>query len=308
MKIYVNERFLNSQKVDRKFKIVNLTDIHFRGDKFSKDIKDVIGMLERIKPDMISLTGDFIDSLEYGVNYQRELQEYFYYLADISPTFMSFGSHDLELFLANKSREEMKIEREKYQKEYFAFLKSISKNFYPIIPGSSERIDLGENISVMGYSYLDDEGPDMECIHADITHMKKQFDAMNIDNDRFNILLCHSPLVFFDRGKMIDDCGNFDLILSGHNHAAMIPHCLEFLPFGILGPDKSILPRHSVGLYQNAQGTNIDISPGFLKVPGIVMEDLKALGAWLYWFNNLYSREMDVININDDVKKIKKMD
>ncbi|MDE5630052.1 MAG: metallophosphoesterase, partial [Bacilli bacterium] len=280
----------------------------FRGDKFSKDIKKSIEMLEKIKPDMISLTGDFIDSLDYGVNYKNDIKNYLEYLSSICPTFMSFGSHDLELFLTQENRDEIDDERKKCQEEYFEFLKSIGKNFYIFLPESIERIDIDNNISVLGYSYPDIEGPDTEKIHADISHMKKYFDAMDIERNRFNILLCHGPLAFFDRGKLLDDCGDFDLILSGHNHAGMIPHCMRFLPFGIIGPDRSILPPHLAGKYQNKRGTIIDISPGFLKVPGIVMEDIPLIGNLLYQTNYLYSRELDLININKSLSKNKKMD
>lgn len=306
MKIYVNERFLNSNKID-KFKIINLTDTHFRGDSFSKDIRPAIKHIEKINPDMVSLTGDFIDSLEYGVNYKKELREYLEELASICPTFMSFGSHDLELFLNHNNRDVVSDERRKMQEEYFEFLKSINGSFYPIIPEDTKRIDIATNVSVFGYSYPDSEGPDVEKIHGDTSHMQKYFDAMNIDKSRYNILLCHGPLAFFDKGEFTDECGSFDLILSGHNHAGMIPHCLNFLPIGLMGPDRKILPWHVAGVYQNEAETNITISPGFLKVPGVVIEDIPVLGRMLYQANNLYSREMDLININGEIKKIKKM-
>lgn len=307
MKIYVNERFLNTKKIDKNFKIVNLSDVHFRGDSFSKDIKSAIENIERINPNMISLTGDFIDSLEYGVNYKKELIAYLKEIANICPTFMSFGSHDLELFLSHESREDISDKRREMQRKYFDLLCSIGKNFYPIFPESTQRFDIDDNISVFGYSYFDVDGPDVEKINGSITHMQGFIDALDIDKNHYNILLCHGPLAFFDRGKVINDCDDFDLILAGHNHAGMIPHCLNFLPIGILGPDRRIFPLHVSGMYQNIDGTTVDISPGFLKVPGIVIEDIPFVGNLLYKANYLYSREMDLININDNLKQLKKM-
>ncbi len=307
MKIYVNDKYIKSSKINKNYKIVNLTDTHFRGDNFSKDINDAIKMVEKINPDMVSLTGDFIDSLEYGVNYKKDLRVYLEYLSSICPTFMSFGSHDLELFLRHGNRDDFSEERKKYQEEYFAFLKSIDGDFYPILPESTERIDLDDNISVFGYSYPDNEGPNMEKIHGDMGYMQKYFAAMDKDEERYNILLCHGPLAFFDKGKLLSDWGNFDLILSGHNHAGMIPHFLRFLPFGLIDPDRNILPKNMCGLFDNGNGTVMDISPGFLKVPGIVMEDIPVVGNLIYKCNYLYAEEFDVINLNQDVKELKKM-
>lgn len=307
MKIYVNKRYLKSDKVDKNYKIVNLTDTHFRGDRFSKDINSAIRVVEKLKPDMISLTGDFVDSLEYGINYKKELRDYFAYLSSISPTFMSFGSHDLELFLHPGNRDNVLEERKKIQEEYFAFLGSIGKSFYPLLPESTERIDLDNNISVFGYSYPDQGGPRLEKIHGNIEYMQKYFDGMDLDRDRYNILLCHGPLGFFDKGKVLRDWGNFDLILSGHNHAGMMPRFLRFLPFGLIDPAKVLLPMNMTGLFDNGNGTVMDISPGFLKVPGVVIEDIPFVGNLIYQCNYLYPREMDLININSDVKALKKM-
>lgn len=307
MKIYVNEKYLNTSKIGKCFRIANLTATHFRGDKYAKDIKDAIKRIEEINPDMVALTGDFIDSLEYGINYKKEIKNYLSYLASICPTIMSFGSHDLELFLNHKKRDQLAEDRRKYQEEYFEFLKDIDKNFYPICPESVERLDLDNNISIFGYSYPDVEGPDVEKINGNIDHMKKYLNAMDIDKQRYNILLCHAPLGFFDRGVFTNDCGDFDLILSGHNHAGMMPRFLRFLPFGIIGPDRTILPKHVSGLYENSSGNSIAISSGFLKVPGIVIEDFPFIGNIMYLGNNIYAREMDEIIINDEVRKIKKM-
>lgn len=307
MKIYVNKRYLKSDKVDKNYKIANYTDAHFRGDKFSKDINSAIKVLEKLEPDMISLTGDFVDSLEYGVNYQKDLRGYLEYLSSICPTFMSFGSHDLELFLRHGDRDNFSEERRKYQEEYFEFLRSIGNSFYPILPESTERIDLDNNISIFGYSYPDQGGPKLEKIHGSTEHMQKYFDAMDLDSDRYNILLCHAPLGFFDNGKALRDWGNFDLILSGHNHAGMMPRFLRFLPFGLIDPDRNILPRDMSGLFDNGNGTVMDISPGFLKVPGVVIEDIPSVGNLMYQCNHIYSREMDLVNINSDIKKLKKM-
>lgn len=307
MKLYVNERYLKTNKIDKNFKIINLTDVHFAGDKYSRDLKDAFKVLEELKPDMISLTGDFIDSLEYGVNYQPILREYLEYLQSICPTFMSFGSHDLELFLNHIKREEETEDRLKYQEEYFAFLRSIGGNFYPIFPESTEGIDIGDNITIYAYSYPDAEGPTTEFIHGSIKHMKKYLNDMNIDKSRYNILLCHCPICFFKNGKIIDDCGDFDLILSGHNHGGMLPHFLRFLPIGLLGPDRTLFPRKPLGMHENEKGTTIEISPGYLKVPGIVREDIPFLGEMLYKCNDFYSRETDLLNISCTKKIVKKM-
>lgn len=306
MKLYVNEKNLKTNKIGKYFKIINLTDIHFSGDKYSNEIKDLIKVLEELKPNMISLTGDFIDSLEYGINYKKTLGEYLEYIQSICPTFMSFGSHDLELFLNKLSREDEKEERLKYQEEYFAFLKSIGGHFYPIFPECTEGIDIDDNISVYAYSYSDEAGPASEFIHGSIKHMKKYLDAMPIDKSRYNILLCHCPICFFKKGKLIKDSTDFDLILSGHNHGAMLPHFLNFLPFGFLGPDRTLFPRSPLGLHQSESET-IDISPGYLKVPGIVRDVIPVIGKMLYKCNDFYSREMDLLNIEQEKKIVKKM-
>lgn len=307
MKLYINERYLETNKLDKNFKIVNLTDVHYASDQYSKELMSTIKKIETLKPDMISLTGDFIDSLEYGVNFKVQIRQYLEYLQSICPTFMSFGSHDLELFLNHIKRDDEIEERRKYQEEYFAFLESIGGQFYPIFPECTDGFDIDNNITVFAYSYPDIEGPLTEVIHGNINHLKKYFNAMDIDTKRYNILLCHCPICFFKKDKLIDDCGDFDLILSGHNHGTMLPHFLNFLPIGLLGPDRSLFPPNTEGISQNTNGTIIDISPGYLKVPGISREDIPYIGNILYKCNSLYSRELDLLNIHKTKKKIPKM-
>lgn len=100
---------------DRKFKILQLTDLHFgrgilsiKADKLARNA--VITLVERVKPDLIIITGDNIYPLPMfsgTINNMRESK----YVGKLIESFgipwtMTFGNHDTEPF-ATHSREDL---------------------------------------------------------------------------------------------------------------------------------------------------------------------------------------------------------
>lgn len=193
------------------FSIVQISDLH--DAEFGENQKKLIEKVKEIDPDIVVITGDFIDFSRYNIensaNFIRGISDFYnvYYIP---------GNHEAAL----KSR--YKEVQDNVQNAGAIVLDN--KNYK--ICKNNECINL---IGVQDISFI--KNKDENILEDTISTLE--------DENLYNILLSHKPNLW----KIYEKAG-IDLVLSGHAHGGQIR-----LPFtnGLYAPDQGILPQYTSG-------------------------------------------------------------
>jgi predicted MPP superfamily phosphohydrolase len=189
-----NATFLEVEKVDikidnlnKKYKIVQLSDVHIGGLIDYKVIKGIVDRVNGLRPDVVVITGDLVDiSLKYAMPSLKELQK----LQSTYGTYFCVGNHEYihgvdDIMDAVKSVGIRVLENE---------------NVY--IGTENDGFNLAGVYDVMGYR-VGHHKPDI--VKA----------LQNKKEGRPTILLAHQP-------RYIDEVIGVELMLSGHTHGGQI--------------------------------------------------------------------------------------
>ena len=207
------------------YRIAQISDLH--NGKIGKDNQELLSSLTELKPDMIAVTGDLVDSrntdLEVALRFMEQAML-------IAPCYYVTGNHEARI----DSRTTLKAGLEKLG----------------VIVLGDEKIELdrsGEKLALLGV-----EDPDFETEDAALV-MAEKLGKMEIDSSAYTVLLSHRP-EFFEIYK----AHNIDLVLSGHTHGGQVR-----LPFlgALIAPGQGLFPAYDAGLY-SADTTNMIISRG----------------------------------------------
>lgn len=212
-------------------KIIFFGDIHY-SNYF--DLRIFIKLIELIKeehPDYILIGGDLLDDSIY----QDNMKPFINFIKSISKlykTIIVLGNHD---YIIGKN----------YQipNKLIKTLKSIN-NVYLL---ENEALVL-EDITI--YGYLPDYTISKNINGVDYLHSY-------IPKNKYNILLTHSSM------RMIRELP-FDLVLSGHTHGGLLPTKI-YGNFGLISPDKKILPKNVRGLIKEGK-TKFIVTSGITKL------------------------------------------
>lgn len=210
------------------FKIVLISDLH--NAQFGSDNSRITNIIEKEQPDLITITGDLIDSnktdMDIAANLLRQLVQ-------IAPCYYVTGNH--EAWIGSQyARLEEKLLAEQVHILHDQVV-SIEKN--------------GQMIQLAG---LDD--PDFtdrdSAVQQSILQTKLQ--AMDLSGE-YCILLSHRPEAF-----EVYAAEGIDLALCGHAHGGQFR-----LPFigGIVAPNQGFFPEYDAGLYTR-DDTNMVVSRG----------------------------------------------
>lgn len=188
-------KFIKLEKVDihiknlqKKYKIVQLSDIHIGGLVDRKFMQDVVQRVNDLKPDIVVITGDLVDvELSYAMKALHELKK----LNTKYGTFFILGNHEYfhgvdEIITVVKSLGIRVLENE---------------NVY--IGEENRGFNLAGVYDVFGYRVLHHE-PDLQKA------------LLNTLNTSPTILLAHQPRYI---EEVVD---GVDLILSGHTHGGQL--------------------------------------------------------------------------------------
>ena len=200
------------------FKIVHISDFHnsvLRDD--NKQLLEAVGLSQ---PDIIVLTGDYLDSrscnLDVAISFAKEL-------TDVAPVYYVTGNHEHRI-----PEERRKLE---------AALRKFGAH---VLHRRAEYIERdGEKIQIIGVDdptfYLGDEfsGKENSDLEADINRL--------LDKDCYSILLSHRSSFFETYCK-----SGVDLAISGHEHGGQFR-----IPFigGFFAPDEGFFPKYSEGMH-----------------------------------------------------------
>lgn len=221
-KIDITEYRIESCKIKSRLKIAQLSDLH------SKPFHKVVKKLKEIKPDMITITGDFIN--DHGKN-KEKMYKLGKELLSISPVYYITGNHERRL-------------------DYFDDLMKKLRNlgFTVLLNDISEEIINGSQITVLG---LDENQADFEDYKARkngtfiYKDMKPYFDELDKHNG-FKIVLSHFPENFKNVKENNYSQYDFDLQLSGHAHGGQF-----ILPFigPVFSPGQGLFPKYARGSF-----------------------------------------------------------
>ena len=191
-------------------------------DTHGSDIKPIIEIVSKIKPDGILVPGDFMNGkiLQDYPDHTKPIAQAFSdlnALSEIAETYVSIGNHEKHLTL----EERMGLRRSKAH---------ILDNEYTMAFGS---ILIGGLSSATVYSNK----------RKQITPPNSEFIREYDVQSGFKLLLCHHPEYYPD--YLMNS--NIDMIVSGHAHGGQI----RIGKTGLFAPGQGIFPKYTSGLYDN---------------------------------------------------------
>ena len=168
------------------YRIINLTDIHL-GQWISPEyLNGVADYVNRLNPDMITLTGDYVSYILEG--YEDDLLDSFKKLKAKDGKFAVLGNHD-HWTGAEEIREILKK----------SDIIDLSNDVYTLEKD-------GEKLNISGVDSLTVGADDLDKVLEKLPH------------DGASILLVHEP----DFAKVSSKTDRFDLQMSGHSHGGQL--------------------------------------------------------------------------------------
>ena len=198
------------------FKVVHLSDFH------SKPFKSVLKKTKELSPDLICITGDYIN--DHCKNKEKML-EFGKKLVEIAPVYYITGNHERRL---------------DNFKTLMCELKNIGFNVL------LNDIAVNEKCVILG---LDENQGDFDDYKArkngtfKYKNMNNEFEMLD-NYDGFKIVLSHFPENFEGIKELNYSQYNFDLQLSGHAHGGQ---WIIFKP--LFSPGQGILPKYAKGSF-----------------------------------------------------------
>lgn len=211
----------NKLPVGKNIKILQISDVHNK--KFPRENRSLLKKIEKIKPDMIVITGDLIDGKTKNF---ENVYSFVEQLVKINAnTYFVSGNHEWR-------NENMK-----------SFMNGIKERNL-IILNNANTIFLKEknSINICG---IDDPYSNHEDAY-------KAFEK--IDQGNFTVLLSHSPDIIMKEKKL-----PADLILCGHTHGGQVR--LPFIG-AIVAPGQGLFPKYDKGLFKVWEDTILYIDSG----------------------------------------------
>ena len=227
--------------------IVQLSDLH--GRWFGENQEQLLEAVRKQKPEMILMTGDWID-MDYELEDERCCQVAVKGLLEIAPVYGIIGNHEA---------------RAEHRTYMIGELKTMGVRML-----LNENVVLqrrGDRISLIGlrtpyYAPLKEEPAEQDQLEAQYRSALKGLEAAGIEreereeggeSDLYRIVMAHRPELIKLYAKL-----GFDLVLSGHAHGGLMK-----LPGGrrLLAPGQGWLPQYTYGLHKK-ENTSMIISCG----------------------------------------------
>lgn len=209
---YQNEKIPDAWK---GYRIVQISDLHTKS--FGKGNRKLLTRMEELKPDLIVLTGDLVDSR--SKHYEGVIQ-FVKDAASIAPVYYVTGNHEYQI--ADAKRE--------------ALIEGITKAGGKCL--SNETVELTKNGATIKLSGLEEN-----CLF-DMT-----LDKMELDPEELNILLAHEPqwIKRYVAGKA-------DLVFTGHAHGGQF--ILPFFG-PVYAPGQGLRPKYATGVHVQGATTMV---------------------------------------------------
>ncbi len=208
------------------FRIVQISDLH--NTEFGRNNERLISAVVNEKPDVIFITGDFIDSRHTNTEISGALAKE---LVKIAPVYYVAGNHEGRI-----------------PEVFGRFEKELSSYGVHILRDRGFKLGReGAGINIIG---IDD--PEFVCSYKPSYEIKDMISAQIRSikrDDSFTVLLAHRPEVMdVYREEKID------LVFSGHEHGGQFR-----IPFigGVYAPIEGFFPKYSEGMITENDTTMI---------------------------------------------------
>lgn len=215
---------LKYDKADEPIRIVQLSDLH------SKPFKKVLKKIDEIKPDIICITGDYINDHEKN---KKKMLKYAKALAARAKVYYITGNHERRL------------------ENFDELMNELSKvGFIVLLNRISIYNDKGFEIDFLG---LDENQANFDDYKArkkgtfEYKDMSPYFKQLN-ELGGYKIVLSHYPENFEGVKEMNYSQYDFDLQLSGHAHGGQF--CLPFIG-PVYSPGQGLKPKYAKGSFGN---------------------------------------------------------
>lgn len=217
-KLDVTEYEIESDRVKNDIKIVHLSDFH------SKPFKAVLEKARAEKPDIICITGDFIN--DKGRNRQKML-DYGRKLTNIAPVYYITGNHERRL------------------DDFDRLMKELEETGFTVLLNKLKKT---ENVTILG---LDENQADFSDYKArkkgtfKYKDMSRYFRELE-RAENFRLVLSHFPENFKGIKEVNYSQYDFELQLSGHAHGGQ-----WIMPFigPLFSPGQGVLPKYARGSF-----------------------------------------------------------
>lgn len=234
------------------YRIAHVSDLH--NHSFGAEQKRLVAALSKMRPDLIVITGDLIDTAahEAALTFARQA-------VDIAPVYYVTGNHELRYAMQEVLGEKLSARGVRVLQDETVFLTrgqdTISLTgvndpayFVPLAPlaGQSE----GE-VNRDTYRRENELRAQRETALSEMLAYLQQETA----STPFSILLAHHPEYL----PLYDQAG-FSLVFAGHAHGGQIR-----IPFvgPVLSPGQGLFPPYTAGLYTAPLGhTDLIVSRG----------------------------------------------
>lgn len=213
---------LKYDKADEPIRIVQLSDLH------SKPFKKVLKKVDEIKPDIICVTGDYINDREKN---KKKMLKYAKALVARAKVYYITGNHERRLDNFDELMNEL-----------------AEVGFIVLLNRVSVYNDKDVEIDFLG---LDENQADFDDYKArkngtfeykDMSPYFKQLDELG----GYKIVLSHFPENFMGVKEMNYSQYDFDLQLSGHAHGGQF--CLPFIG-PVYSPGQGLKPKYAKGSF-----------------------------------------------------------
>ena len=236
MKITNIDINLRQTQKHEQLKIVHISDIHVGTYKKEQYIRRLADEINKIRPDLVVMTGDFILNNQEDAEYLRPLEK----ISRIYPTYAVTGNHEYNLGDWNNSS--------------FSSLNDKTTTLRKVF--DEIGVTLLENQTKL---IADNQGSfyliGIEDIWKQNEELKNNLEKItaNLNREYPTILLSHNPDI------IIQDTSAFDLILSGHTHGGQIR-----LPFigSVMKLPTEISDSYDKGLFSLENGNQLFITSG----------------------------------------------
>lgn len=209
------------------YKIAQISDFHNK-----KKYESILEKLKEAAPNIIVITGDFIDSrrtkTEISLSFAKELIK-------IAPCYYVMGNHESRL-----------------TNIYPDFEKSLKEIGITVLHNEKAILEKnGAEITLIGIDDPRLQGKPKDKDYA-CQVIKDELSIFN-NEENYKIVLSHRPEVFKEYVN-----ANIDLALTGHAHGGQ-----AILPFigGIIAPNQGFFPKYYKGIYQE-NNTKMIVSRG----------------------------------------------
>lgn len=232
------------------FKIIQLTDIHYRASTNTDMLKKMVNTINEASPDIIVLTGDYVDR---GTNHIDDVLALIAQLEAKHGIYAVLGNHD---------------GWDRHQPLY----EGLSELGVHVVENTNERIEVGDQ-----YIYI--------CGIEDIDSGYSDFGmaTYNVADDDYLIMLSHNPnaatLMNGPLYSILEMTTRPDLIFSGHTHGGQVTLFGLYAPILPGSIDQSLVTGHSKQgdmdvIVSNGIGTTI-FNARFFARPQVVITTLK---------------------------------